>query len=313
MSSWIALITGAAFGGSGPWIQTTGDASVYIGTEAQRFGTFVTSGGSFDEANKVDVDDGISDFYLKPIVTYGLTPRSEVELTLPFGIAEANDPAGAVCGSFGAQGCATTVGFSPLVLRTKLNWLDQTFGAPLSGSIGLEFRFGQYTATNRDRITNLGEGSFDLGLTTALGRAGSLPGGGYYYTYTEGLARYRSPLGELDGKASPGAEIGGLADLVLVPDGKFGFGPSLAAFTRPSGVEWSETDLADIDRFTALRVLALQAGAKLSLGTPGRTTATLSILHTYYAENNPLVTVFSFGLGFNDVFKTAEKSEEEGG
>jgi hypothetical protein len=317
MIGWIAGMAAVATAGSGPWIQTTGDASIYVSTEAQRFGTFVLEGGNFSheagEDPTVDVDDGISDFYLKPFITYGLTPRSEVEASFAFGIAEPNDPNGELCALFGPQGCAPTVGFTPLTVRAKVNWLDQTFGAPLSGSVGLEFRYGQYTAEHRDRLTNLGEGSLDLGLTTALGRAGSLPGGGYFYTYAEGVARYRSPLGEVKDKASPGAEIQGLADLVLVPDGKFGFGPSLAAFSRPGGLDWAETDLADIDRFTVLRVVALQAGAKLSLGVPGRTTATLSLLQTYYAENNPLTTVLSFGLGFNDVFKTAEKSAEESG
>ncbi len=305
-----------AMAGSGPWIQTTGDASIYVGTEAQRFGTFVLEGGNFKQRQgqepTVDVDDGISDFYVKPIVTYGLTPRSEIEVALPFGIAQPNDPAGEVCGAFGLDGCDPTAGFTPLTTRAKLNWLDQTFGAPLSSSIGLELRFGQYTAEHRDRLTNLGEGSFDVGLTTAAGRAGSLPGGGYFYTYAEGVARYRTALGKIDSHAAPGAEFQGHGDLALVPDGKFGFGPSLAAFSRPGGLDWAETDLSDIDRFTVLRVLSLQAGAKVSLGVPGRTTATLSVLHTYYAENNPLTTIYSFGLGFNDVFKTADRAAEEG-
>jgi hypothetical protein len=298
----------AAMGGSGPWIQSTSDASVYLGTEAQRFGQFITEDGNFSsKSDPIDVDDGISTLYVKAIASYGITPRSEAEIQVPYGYVSADTRGGGVCNLLGVQqgrnACGTSSGLAPLVFRSKLNYLDQTYGPPVSASIGIELRYGIYTAPDRDRLTALGEGTFDTGLTAAIGRSSGLAGGGYYYTFLEAVARYRWPNTTLLDHAAPGSEFAIDGDFVVVPK-KFGFGPTINFFDRPSGVDWDETDLTDKDRFAVLRVINGQVGAKFSLAATTRSSLSLSVLRTVYAENNPLITSVGIGVNFSDVLRT---------
>ena len=64
-------------------------------------------------------------------------------------------------------------------------------------------------------------------------------------------------------------------------------GGTVSAFWRPFGVNISEVDLADIDRFSSLRVLSLRPGLKLMLRSSENVVFSASVLGTLYAENNP--------------------------
>ena len=69
--------------------------------------------------------------------------------------------------------------------------VDELSGAPVSFSLGVDLRLGQTTERYRERITALGEGTFDLEPRFALGRIGPLPKG-YWSLYLDGGFRYRS-------------------------------------------------------------------------------------------------------------------------
>ena len=64
--------------------------------------------------------------------------------------------------ALGQDTCATTNGVGVIRLGTKAQILDEVYGSPFSLSLGLDLRFGQLTQGTRERITNLGEGTFDV-------------------------------------------------------------------------------------------------------------------------------------------------------
>jgi len=303
----IATIAAA---GSGPWSQHPQDISVYLGTEAQRINVFVPSDGNFSSGEPLDVDDGFTSFFLKSFLTYGLTPRTEIELQVPYGHVVSHRTDGAICTALALDACETTNGFAPIVVRAKMNVVDQSYGPPVSAAFGLELRHGDHTADSRARLTNLGEGTFDAGLFASVGRSGGLPGTGYYYTYLDVLGRYRAPNTRIQDRGAPGSELVAIADLVGVPNGHLGLGPTASVFFRPSGVDFGEADLSQLDRFGMLNALNVQAGAKLSLSATPGASASLSLLRTVYAANQPIITSVGFGLSFVDIWPERPSAPE---
>lgn len=313
------LIAGLAYAGAGPWVARSEHPSLYVGAETQRIEQFVTEGGSLDDEAIVEVDEGLSIVYVKAIATLPLTPRADAELIVPWGHVGANRTDGGLCAALGSSACKTTQGFAPVSLRARVLLLDELLGAPVSLSLGAEARWGQHTADERERLTNLGEGTFDLGPTLGVGRSGAL-GGGYYYTYLDAMYRHRFPMidaseEDADPTATeqlygdqtlPGPEVLGELTAVIVPGGRFGFGPSVNYFSRVRGVDFSETVLTDVDRFTALRLKNLQAGLKVQLGMAGRATISASAYRSVYTENNPLITSFGVGFSFNELGRDEE-------
>jgi hypothetical protein len=123
------------------------------------------------------------------------------------------------------------------------------------------------------------------------------------------FGRYRLPSTRLNDTPVPGSEFGAEADFVMVPDSRVGIGPAVSVFSRPTGVDFEEADLSDQDRFGTLRVMNVQAGLKAQVGTVGGATLNLSVFHSIYAVNNPLV--FSAGLGVSWVDPFRHKRDEE--
>ncbi len=278
----------------GPWVPGEGSAAIYVGSNAQRIDQLALSDGSL-----VDVGEGLSKFYVQGIVTYGLTARTALELDVPWARVWAHREEAQTCldlsAAVGHPSCSPTQGIGIISLRGRTRVLDELGGAPVTVSIGGEVRHGDLTAATRDKLTNLGEGTFDFGPTLSVGRTGSL-GKGYYYAFVDSGYRYRLPLTERNDVAIPGWEVQGEADVAFVPDGIFGIGPAFLWFARPNGVDFEKTDLTDEDRFSMLRVTNLSAGAKVLVRSSERSTLVVSVLRTVYARNNPIVWSAGFGL-----------------
>ncbi len=300
-----SAVVGLAVAGGGPWVQSTENASVYLGTEAQRIETFVPSDTS-PEA-RVSVDSGLSIFLLKGVVSVGVTPRTEVEVGLPYGVAFANRQDGPLCAALGRDACAETAGLAPLTVRGKFGLAEEVYGDPVSAAVGVGLRYGAWTAPERARLTNLGEGTFDASVFASVGKSGGL-GAGYFYSNLDGEFRYRTPIARLDGTAIPGPEVLANADFVAVPDSKIGIGVTGNYFARVGGVDFEQANLADVDRFTSLRLQNVQVGAKLIVGGSGRTTFSASVLRSVYAKNNPLITSVAVGVSFADIFPSKDET-----
>ena len=277
---------GAAQAASGPWVLSPRDASVYAGTEFQRIGHLASENGSFAD-EPVAVDSGISKFAVQGYVSYGLIPRVQLALSVPFQDVHANRTDGPVCTTFGLDACKRTTDVGIVDLRAQGLVLDEFYGAPVSLAVGAELRQGAHTAQERARITDLGEGTTDTGGYLSLGRTGPIGENGTWSGYVELGGVYRFPNTITDGRSTPGSEFTGDAELLLGVSRAVSVGGTVGAFWRPFGVDISEVDLADPDRFASLRVFNVRSGLKLLLRSSDNVVFSASVLGTLYAENNP--------------------------
>lgn len=309
MRSWIGLgllVPQLATAGVGPWVMGPGDGQIYAGLDVQRFRRLSVSTGSY-APEVIDVDDGVSSVYFKLIGSVGLMRGLELEMELPYGVVFTPTQDGPVCELLGLGACRRTQGIGLMSVRLKGLALDELYGPPVSLAFTLEARFGQLTAPDRERITNLGEGTFDLAPRVAIGRIGSLGQNGSWNLALDVGWRYRFPLRrQHDGQdqAVPGWEIDTHLESLFSPVTSVAFGPAVTWLYRPNGVNFEDVDLTDVDRLGALRISALSAGAKLIIRGTDRITVSTSVFHTLHAVNNP-TDVFSFGVGVSlrDPFK----------
>lgn len=300
------LVLPAALAGSGPWVIGQGQLDLYTGMDSQRLEQLAISTGTYATDDLIDVDEGITKLTAKAILTYGLLSNTEIDLSVPWSYVRGNRSDGPLCSALGLDACDTTRGLGIFSAHLRYNPLNELYGAPLSLTVGVEARAGDLTAPTRARITNLGEGTFDLGPLISLGRSGGLGKGGYWYGLVDAGWRYRFPLVEEGETRVPGSEWTAEADWIAVPRGVVGFGPSILWFWRPDGVDFEQTDLSDIDRFSALRVVALQGGGKVTVRSSKNVTLAMSGFYTIYAENNPSVLTISAGLSVNDLARKRE-------
>jgi hypothetical protein len=291
-----------AIGGSGPWVVGEGAASLYLGAEVQQFSRLRIDPG---EAGVVeDVAEGVATFGLKAIGSIGLSPRAEIQLALPWYQAYAHRVDAAPCADLGLGACRTTTAVGVLEARAKVLLVDEFFGAPLSFAVGPELRVGAFTHGTRQRITNIGEGTTDVGLFLDVGRTGAV-GSWVWSTYLEGLGRYRIPNTEsypnhVGTNVAPGSEVGGSVEVLLGPSPFVSFGPASHALYRPTGLEWEELDFGDPDRFAALRIANVRVGGLVVVRNRGDVSGSLSILRTVGAYNNPTDTwIVSLGIQVN--------------
>jgi hypothetical protein len=298
----LSIATTPAVAGSGPWVVGDGEYSLFVGGEAQRLDKLDTRSGT-GERDKVDVDEGISTLGAKAILTVGFRGRFDAEIAVPVYRVHANRDDGPVCAALGPDTCATTKGVGVITLRGKGTLLDQLYGDPFTWAVGADARFGHFTAATRDRITNLGEGTLDVGGFTSVGYAGAL-GQGYWTGFVEVAGWYRTPStrifpGPNGALRVPGAEFAATSEVLLGVTPALSIGPYVQAYGRPGGVDFGQADLSDMDRFAALRVFSLRTGGTIVIRARDGLSFATSLLLTPYAANNPNTTVFSFGVGGN--------------
>lgn len=283
----LSLLLPRAAAAAGPWVLSPKDTSIYLGTELQRFGTLATEEGSFSD-NTQKVDSGITTMGAQAYVSYGLVPRVQLSLGVPWYYVQANRVDGPVCTTFGLNACTSTKGLGIVDLTAQVLIVDEFYGAPLSLAAGAEFRQGEHTAKTRARITNLGEGTSDVGGYLSLGRTGGLGKAGNWSGYAAFGGLYRFPNTEsADGDPVPGSELNSTAEVLFGLNRIVTVGGTAAMLWRPWGVDVSGVDLADPDRFSSLRVFNLRPGVKLLVRSSDNVVFSASALGTLYAKNNP--------------------------
>lgn len=289
------ILAPAALAGSGPWVVSPGDISLYAGSEYQRITELVIHDDG-EEVDTVQVDDGLETFGVKGIASYGLRERIELELEIPWYRVEANRTDGAVCNSLGLQACNTTEGLGVISTRVKGLVLDELAGSPVSLSLAGELRFGAFTSDTRARLTNLSEGTTDLGANLAVGRSGGL-GDGFWSAWAAAGWRHRFPNAERRGVAVPGGELTSDADFLGGFRRWWSVGPSVSLLYRPSGYDFVALDPSSPDRFGELRILTTRVGGKLILRSSERVSVVASAHKAVIVRNNP--TPLSLGLGLS--------------
>jgi hypothetical protein len=289
------LLCAWAFAGTGPWTLPEAELSVYGGAEYQRIGTLAGEDGSGAEV--IPVDSGLEKAGGTLIVGYGVRDRVDVELQLPYTFVTANRKDGALCSTIGLRACDATQGLGIVTLKVKGLLLDELVGPPVSLSVGAELRLGQTTSATRARLTNLGEGTTDIGGFVDVGRSGGL-GDGYWSAYAEIGGRYRFPNTEIGGTPVPGAELHADVEWLGGAQSWWAVGPAVSLLWRPEGGDVADINFADPDRFGALRVFNLRAGGKLIVRSSRRTSLAIAAYGTAYAWNNPADQIIvTAGLG----------------
>jgi hypothetical protein len=289
------VLASTAHAGSGPWVVSPGDVNLYAGTEYQRITELVVHDEG-EEVDVVQVDDGLETFGVKAIASYGLRERIELELEVPWYRVEANRTAGAVCTSLALQACETTEGIGVVRTQVKGLVLDELAGSPVSLSVAGVLRFGALTSDTRARLTNLSEGTTDVGGVLAVGRSGGL-GDGFWSAWASAGWRHRFPNAKRGGVAVPGGEFTSDADLLGGLRSWWSVGPSVSLLYRPNGYDFVALDAASPDRFGELRILSTRVGGKLILRSNERVSVVASAHKAVVVRNNP--TPLSIGLGLS--------------
>lgn len=298
----LAVLISMAAHAAGPWVPGTERGSLYLGVTGQQFSRLARDGAAGRDV--VRVGEGVASLTMMALVRYGLSPRVAAELSVPFHHGHVARSDAQVCTDLGPDACTTTNTVGNIEGRLKGLILDELSGQPVSLSVAAELRFGALHAPVRDRLTGPGIGSMDIGPVVSVGRSGALASGYFAGSFDLGW-RYRFPKTTSfpgpDGPITvPGSEFHSVLELILAPIQQFGVGPSFDAFVRPFGVDFQETDMTDIDRFTALRVADVRAGVKVLIKDVRHNAFVLSASRTVFAWNNPVDT-FSLGVGVNIV------------
>lgn len=275
-----------AVASEGPWTVGAGTASVYVGVESERITRLAGAEGSYGEGI-LDVDEGISKSAIKAIVSYGLAPGTEIELAVPWASNHMNRTDGPLCAALGAETCRPTQGLGVLDLRVKRMLLDELSGPPISLSVGLEARFGMLAWSTHKRLTNLGDGTFDLGGSAWVGRSGGMGAKGYWSISAGGDVRYRFPNLTAGDTDVPGWETDGLVELLFAPRSVVAFGPEFGWFARPVGTDVETANLADPDWISGLSVTRFAVGASVHLRARQGVTFSLAAFRNVWARNNP--------------------------
>ena len=303
------LLLSEVLAGSGPWVIGTGSRDAFFAVESQRL-TRLAIQTAKDEETVIDVGEGLSTFGAKGILTYGLRPGFDLSVTVPWYRVIANRTDAQVCTDLGMSACQTTQGVGILSVNAKALIIDELYGAPLSLSLGGEARYGSFTAPARERITNIGEGTFDLGPALAIGRSMGLgKQGGYLSMWMDGGYRFRFSNTDSYPSTStgvPGGEVYGDASMLIAAIPWLALGPTVTGLWRPAGLDWYQLDLSDVDRFSALRIYNVRVGGNVVIRTaelPDAATPlslTVGALRTVAALNNPTdATIVSIGLSVN--------------
>ena len=281
----LLALSGEARAGTGPWTLYPGSNSLYVALESSRSTRFAT--GELGD-DKAFAGEGPASVGLQGVLSFGQQRNAEVEIAVPW--RQVRVPRVDACSSLPEDYCATTRGLGVISVRGKAMLLDELRGPPISLAIGPELRVGELPEAARARLTNLGEATTDLGAFAAVGHVGLIGSWGWSGA-TEFGGRLRSPQTRIDGRAEPGAEVFGNAELLLTPHERVSIGPTASGLLRPSGADWPDVTIGDPEAFGSLRVGSALAGGKLLVRSGGHVTFVTSVLRTVAARNNPSDTL----------------------
>ncbi len=281
-------VPGVSAAAEGPWTTPKGLHEIYLGGGMEHFQEFDTGGGDTSEVPYRVYRAGGKLFW-----RYGFHRNMDVAFDVPYLTAYAPD-APEDNGTF-AQ--STNIEY----LKTRLRVRLPSEGLPVELAARAELRTGYLHRESRGRITNLGEGTTDIGATLSAGKMGLF--GDFFYTFALDVGYwYRFPLETgADGKV-PGDEVLVSSFLQFTPAERFGIAVFTDSFWRLTGGDIGDVDVDDSDNvWAAIRAAQTKVGGQLVLypSTPWPQ-LTLSVSRAVWARNNPVdTTMFEVGVGFN--------------
>jgi len=281
----VAMMSGA-MAGEDPWIAPSKTTNLFMAMTGTRFQEFVSTS---DEPMSLDAP--IVGIGGKLYLRRGLGNRMDVSLDVPVSANRAPDTDGA--GMY-----ESTTGVGNVQLDVRKQWLSSSENG---FSSRIAARSGRLHQSSRGRLTNLGEGSTDLGA--GLGIGGMSPLGPTFITLDAGGTYwYRFPLSTSSDGSVPADEITWSANAVLTPISAMGVGIATSGLHRLGGQNLGETDVDDPDdRWAALKVQQIKVGGRVALyASDNRPSFSIAFMRAVWAQNNPVdSTLLELGVGWD--------------
>ena len=281
---WLLVPTGTAIAGDDPWIAPQHTTNVYVATLGERFEDFVGASG-----DTMSIDAPIVSLGGKVYIRHGLGRQMDVSLDVP--VARTWSPGSQQTGLY-----STTLGVGLMQAELRRQWLGGD--VPVGVSSRLAVRSGVLHRGSRGRLTNLGEGSTDVGIGVGVGQISLL--GGAFLTMDAGASYwYRFALESGD---VPGDEITWSGNVLLTATDKVGVGLATSGLHRLGGQNLGAVSVQDSDnQWAALNAQQIKAGGRLSIySSSRRPSVSVYFLHSVWARNNPVDTALvEVGLGWD--------------
>lgn len=279
LAGWLST----AVAGDDPWIAPPQTTNVYVASVGERFANFVGT-----DLTPKAVQSPIYNVGGKVYVRHGLGSNMDFSIDAPFSRAWASG--GTSSGLY-----QPTMGVGLLQAELRRRWLGQD--APLSASTRLAVRSGVLHQSPRGRLTNLGEGTTDVGVGVGVGRL-SIAGRSFVTLDAGATYWYRSALED----DVPADEVTWSSNLTFSTSSKFGFGFASSGLHRLGGQDLGAVSVVDADnQWAALNAQQIKVGGRLSLYSSERfPSMSLSVLRAVWARNNPIdTTVVEIGMGWD--------------
>ena len=227
-------------------------------------------------------------------VSIGVTDFMDISLQIPFRFVWAGSDAPKT------DLFTTTIGIGRMNVGTKILINPEGGLLPFTLSLYSGIRNGSFHSQYRERMTNLGEGTVDIGTGLQAGKVGFL-GTGFFWVEGAGYFWFRQPI--TMNTTYPNNEISYSFEL------GYSFHPNIAiasctyGYERMGGLDYptlaKEPSLDDIDQWAALDASQIKTGVKLNYYMSDTVTSNLQFLYSVYSKNNPSNEYYvSVGLNY---------------
>lgn len=274
------LLMGVASAGDDPWIAPAQTTNFFVAASSEQFQDFVATKGK-----TIPGDHPIRTVGGKLYIRHGLGGNSDLTLDLPVASTWSSGP---------SQGemFAQTTGFGLIQAELRHRWWDAV-------STRAVLRTGVLHQSSRGRLTNLSEGTTDLGF--GLGTGGVFPGTRRFYTVDMGATYWlRFPL--QSGSDIPADEISWSSNLLVSPSSHMGIGVAVNGQHRLDGQTLGNVTVANPDdQWAALQAQQIKVGGRIMLySTDQHPALSLTVLRAVWARNNPIdTTLIELGVGWD--------------
>jgi hypothetical protein len=237
--------------------------------------------------------DDISNAQIFGSLSIGITDYLDISLQVPFRTVWAGSEAPNI------DDFHTTIGIGRMNVGTKILINPDGGTLPFTISMYTGIRNGSFHSKYRERITNLGEGTLDVGFGLLAGKVDFL-WSGFYWIETSGYYWYRQPITR--NTAFPNDEISYTLEMGYAFHPKFGIASCTYGYDRIGGLNYPTTDtdptIQTIDRWAALDASQIKTGLKINHYIGDAWTTNLQFLYSVYAKNNP-INEYWMGIGIN--------------
>ena len=247
-----------------------------------------------DEAK--DLPDTVVNKGVMLYYAVGVAEKLDISISIPAQQASIGDEAPDI------DMFKTTTGIGQASTNLRYLLFQEGGSLPITISATSGLRVGTYHAESRSRLTNIGEGSIDIGGGLLMGKV-QMAGRGFLWVDLSAVYWKRIPSTFAFGEYKfPGDDINYNAEAGYSFHPKIGLAGVIDGYQRMSGVDYpsliNNPDIPEQEQWTALKGAQLKAGGKLNVYATNKLTLSASALLSVYSVNNP-VDEKSFGIGLS--------------